>query len=155
MGVKIIYFVSLVLLGGQTILSTLTGKTGGRTDSARQPNKNSTAPPQTIAWHGPMPQRVCNFADRHERCERRRSNVRSSQRQTIVCDAAKCFNSCRTQRCGSKDLQTSGASHELETTCELRRAYRRPSVPRSRLQQAIVPIHQFRCFPLHCKYLRP
>src|ERR1043166_7399565 len=48
-------------------LSTRTGSTGGRTDSARQPNKNSTAPPQTLPWHGPMPQRVCSFASRHER----------------------------------------------------------------------------------------
>src|SRR5439155_19507018 len=39
-------------------LSNLVGKTGGRTDSIPQPNKNSAAAPQIRPLHGPMPQRV-------------------------------------------------------------------------------------------------
>src|SRR5580658_331394 len=53
-------------------VSTRAGNTGGRTESGFQLNRNCVAGPQTRPWHGPMPQRVCSLAARHERCCRRR-----------------------------------------------------------------------------------
>src|SRR5580698_2967802 len=47
-------------------LSMRAGKIGGRTESALHPKRNSVAGPQTLPWHGPMPQRVCSFAVRHD-----------------------------------------------------------------------------------------
>ena len=79
------------------MLLTLTGKIGGRTDSAFQPNRNSVAAPQILPWHGPIPQRVCNLAARQESLARKRSNVTSSQRQTIVSALASFFNSGRSR----------------------------------------------------------
>ena len=69
--------------------SSLAGKTGGRTDSAPQPNRNSAAAPHIRPWHGPIPLRVCNFASRHELHARIRSKLTSSQRQTSVSSAAR------------------------------------------------------------------
>ena len=46
------------------MLATRAGKIGGRTESCFHPKRNSVAGPQILPWHGPIPQRVCNFAAR-------------------------------------------------------------------------------------------
>ena len=60
-----------------------------------QPNRNSVAAPQMRPWQGPMPQRVCSLASRHETCLRKAPYETSSQRQTRV-DSVATF-----LRCGS------------------------------------------------------
>ena len=79
-------------------LSMRAGKIGGRTESALHPKRNSVAGPQTRPWHGPMPQRVCNFAVRHDVCACKREYGTSSHRQTNVSAAASCFNSDRNRK---------------------------------------------------------
>src|SRR5579862_4158039 len=76
-------------------LSTRTGKIGGRKESTFQLNRNWVAVPQTLPWHGPIPQRVCNFAARHEVCSCKREYEISSQRQTMVSAVASFLSSER------------------------------------------------------------
>src|SRR5580692_2135991 len=49
-------------------VSRRAGNTGGRTESGFHLKRNSVAGPQTRPWQGPMPQRVCNLAERHDVC---------------------------------------------------------------------------------------
>jgi hypothetical protein len=64
---------------------------GGRIDSRSQPNKKPVAAPHTRPWQGPMPQRVCSLAARHESYGPSRPRVTSSQRHTIVSGVASCI----------------------------------------------------------------
>src|SRR5579864_777762 len=70
-------------------VSTRAGKTGGRTESGFHLKRNWVAGPHTRPWQGPIPQRVCSLAARHEVCCRRREYGTSSQRQTVVSGEAK------------------------------------------------------------------
>src|SRR5579859_2876649 len=76
-------------------LSTLAGRTGGRTDSRPQPKRTLEAAPQMRPWQAPMPQRDWSLASRQLPCCFTCPKVTSSQRQSSVSSIARVFNSGR------------------------------------------------------------
>ncbi len=127
-----------------------------RSAAESQPNRNSVAAPQMRPWQGPMPQRVCSLASRHETCSRKAPYETSSQRQTMVDSVASFF------RCGSSAVAFLSArtnpSAPSSTRNQLLRCClfsRRPPVRLSGPQATPVPRRRYRLAPPRRTHPRP
>jgi hypothetical protein len=126
------------------MLSTRTGNTGGLTDSNFQLNKNSAAAPQMRPWHGPIPQRVCSFAARHDSEDCNRSNV------TSFTSAHNRVRRCQLLKFTSQFKRTIQCSRKLSLFVSRWKQRHAPTslhqqlqVLRSRLRLTTTPVHQY------------